>query len=354
MDATAPKAISRPARWALAVSGLLRMLEGGHHGVKSGERDQLIVRLWLDCGAPYPGTYAALGPGMIGGYERNEQVIENDFNWPETRAAAAAMARRCTSCHQSHNQPLPRALSDETGFSFWMPDLKDSRIRRNRHIVFNLTRPDKSLLLLAPLAKSAGGHGACHEDGHPPGEGAVFTSTGDPDYQAILSMCVAGQRRLDAIKRFDMSGFRPRAEWIGEMKRFGILAPNRFRPRPDRRVCLRTGILEILALSAAEGGRAMSVRFGITIALLLLAPAKASPVGIALSSDGSRIFVAMERPPRSDGGWFHNGCGCRQLAYAHTPRGLAITADGSRLFVPAGLAPGRLLTLDSSNGRIID
>jgi len=197
----------------------LRMLEGGHHDVKADESEQRIARLWIDCGAPYPGTYAALGSGMIGGYEANELVIENDSAWPETKAAAAVIDRRCISCHQQESRPLPRALSDEIGFSFWMPKLEDRRIRRNRHIVFNLSKPEKSLMVLAPL-------------GQAPGDGAVFTNRDDPDFKAILGMCDAGHRRLDEVKRFDMPGFRPRPEWIGEMKRFGILAPE-FNPDRD-------------------------------------------------------------------------------------------------------------------------
>ena len=117
-------------------------------------------------------------------------------------------------------------------FSFWMPDLKDRRIRRNRHIVFNLTKPDRSLMLLAPLAKSAGGQGTCSEESQSPGEGTVFTTTEDPDFQAILGMCQAGHRRLGEIKRFDMPGFRPRPEWIREMKRCGVLAED-FDPAND-------------------------------------------------------------------------------------------------------------------------
>jgi hypothetical protein len=201
---------------------LLRKLEGDHQNVEATPREILITRLWLDSGAPYPGTYAALGTGMIGGYESNEQVINHDANWPETRAAAAAIERRCTSCHQQANKPLPRSLSDEIGFSFWMPDLKDQRIRRNRHIVFNLTRPEQSLMLRAPLARTAGGDGTCASHDAPP----VFSSTGDPDYQAILAMCAAGHRQLQKVKRFDMPGFTPRPEWIAEMQRFGILPPD--------------------------------------------------------------------------------------------------------------------------------
>jgi hypothetical protein len=209
---------------------LLKKLEGGHYEVKADERELLTTRLWIDTGAPYPGTYAALGSGMIGGYENNEQVIGNDSAWPETRGAAAVIDRRCLSCHEK--QPLPHSLSDEIGFSFWMPDLKDRRIRRNRHIVFNLTQPDKSLMLLAPLAKSAGGHGSCREKDKAVGEGAVFTGTDDADYQAILAMCAAGKRHLDDVKRFDMPGFKPRPEWVGEMKRCGIL-PTDFDPSRD-------------------------------------------------------------------------------------------------------------------------
>jgi hypothetical protein len=37
-------------------------------------------------------------------------------------------------------------------------------------------------------------------------------------------MCVAGKERLDQIKRFDMPDFRPRKDWVREMKRYGILA----------------------------------------------------------------------------------------------------------------------------------
>jgi hypothetical protein len=202
----------------------LDKLEGGHHEVKANERELLAVRLWLDTGATYPGTYAALGTGMIGGYERNEQVIENDSSWPESVAAAAAIDRRCTSCHGPNS--LPRSLSDETRLSFWMPDPNHPNIRRSRHIVFNLTHPGKSLMLLAPLSQSAGGHGTCRQPDQPPGSGQVINDKNDADYRAILAMCEAGSRRLNQVGRFDMPGFKPRPEWIGEMKRYRVLPPD--------------------------------------------------------------------------------------------------------------------------------
>lgn len=215
-----------PRKLGSGSAPLLAKLEGGHYEVKATALEILTTRLWIDSGAPYPGTYAALGSGMIGGYENNEKVIANDQDWPETRNAAAAIDRRCVSCHQPGSRPLPRTLSDEIGFSFWMPDIRDRRIRRNRHTVFNLTHPEKSLVLLAPLAESAGGHGTCRADNTAAGTGAVFTSVDDTDYQAILAMCKAGQRHLAKVGRFDMPGFKPRPEWINEMKRCRILDPN--------------------------------------------------------------------------------------------------------------------------------
>jgi hypothetical protein len=52
----------------------------------------------------------------------------------------------------------------------------------------------------------------------------VFADSNDPDYQALKAMCVAGQQRLETIKRFDIAGFSPRKDWVREMKRYGVLA----------------------------------------------------------------------------------------------------------------------------------
>jgi len=214
-------------------SPLMKKLDPSHYGVRVSRRQRTVVRLWLDSGAPYPGTYAALGTGMIGGYQQNQQVLENDSDWPETRAAGQAFARRCQSCHHENQHPIPRSLSDEIGLSFWAPDMNDPRLRHSRHIVFNLTRPKFSLVLLAPLARAAGGYGLCRPPGTPTDSApAVFASTDDPDYRAILAMCEAGKRRLEEIKRFDMPGFRPRPEYLREMKRYGVL-PADFDPRKD-------------------------------------------------------------------------------------------------------------------------
>jgi hypothetical protein len=102
--------------------------------------------------------------------------------------------------------------------------MNDPRLRRSRHIVFNLSRPEKSLVLLAPLSRAAGGYQLCRLPSAPASGGKpVFADKADADYRALLAMCEAGRRRLDQIKRFDMPGFRPRPEYVREMKRFGLL-----------------------------------------------------------------------------------------------------------------------------------
>ncbi len=214
-----PKSNLAPRSVGSAASRILKMLDGSHYDVVADARQRQVLRLWIDAGAPYPGTYAALGCGAIGGYQQNAQV-NTDFDWPTTVAGAEVIQRRCAACHQGDNV-LPQALSDERDVSFWRFSLHDPRLKLSRHIVFNLTRPEKSLLLLAPLARQAGGWGSCQDISGNVAE--VFADTQDAGYQILLAMVVAGQAELAKMKRFDMPGFQPPPPYLREMRRFGIL-----------------------------------------------------------------------------------------------------------------------------------
>ena len=209
-------------------SRLLRLMDGSHYEARPSARERRIVRLWIDSGAAYPGTYAALGTGMIGKFEivdRSIRLDRSDTEWPGMKLAMEALQRRCTSCHQNE-QALPLSPSHVTGTGGWGSAFtgappwvaltpNDIRRRYSRHLFYNLSRPDESLLLLAPLAKSAGGLEACGP--------AAFADTRDPDFQLILAAIRETKGKLDEIKRFDMAGFQPRAEYVREMQRFGIL-----------------------------------------------------------------------------------------------------------------------------------
>ena len=208
-----------PRSLGSAASRILTMLDGSHYDVKATEREKTILRLWIDVGAPYPGTYAALGTGSIGGYLQNEQT-NVDTDWPTTQAGAEVLERRCGTCHQKENV-LPKSLADERSISFWRFDLNQPGLRYSRHIVFNLTRPERSLLLLAPLAECSGGLQLCRNDCGEPA--ALFANQDDPDYRTLLAMVTAGKERLEQIKRFDMPDFQPRPEYLREMRHYGIL-----------------------------------------------------------------------------------------------------------------------------------
>jgi hypothetical protein len=227
-----------------SASRLMRFLEPLHHGVKLSALESRTIQLWIDSGATYTATYAALGTGMFA-----PSAPREDIAWPSTRAAAEAIGRRCGNCHAKETR-LPMSVSDDygqgaewyypfkedrhdqwhtlgVGYQPWDDVNKDPRHRFSNHLVFNLTRPEKSLMLLAPLAKAEGGFGVCRmksADARPLSESPeIFASTSDPDFQKILAMIAQAKTRLDEIKRFDMPGFYPRQEWVREMKRYGVL-----------------------------------------------------------------------------------------------------------------------------------
>jgi cytochrome c553 len=214
-----PQGNALPRSLGSSASRIMKMLDGSHYGVLANAHEKQMLRLWIDASTPYPGTYAALGSGYFGcSVESNR--YELDWEWPTTRAGADAITRRCVSCHKDTNR-LPISLSDDR-INISKPLAPyDAAPNLSRHIVFNLSQPEKSLLLLAPLKKSSGGFELCRDEQGKPA--AVFANAEDPDYQKLLTMIASGNKRLEVIKRFDMPGFKPIAPYLREMKRFGIL-----------------------------------------------------------------------------------------------------------------------------------
>ena len=230
-----------PRTLGSSASRLLKFVDGSHYRAKASPDQLRRLRLWIETGAAYPGTYAALGSGMIGGYRENQE-IDTDQDWPTTQAAAKVLRGRCAPCHENPSRLLPMSLADERGVSFWQPSMNDPRLNTSRHIVFNLTRPEKSILLLAPLAADAGGWEICR-DSAAGAKTTVFAGTNDPDYQVLLAFCQAGKAQLDRIGRFDMPGFQPRPEWVREMRRYGILDLDSFGRSTPGRLCHRATLL---------------------------------------------------------------------------------------------------------------
>jgi len=221
-------------------SPLMKKIDGSHYDVKPTPRERKLVRLWIDTSAQYAGTYAAYGTGQIGGcWGNNRPVRVMADRWPSTLPAVDAVERRCGACHPKGQ--IPRHVTDRIPLDPWGDMLSWVRplSRYSRHRLYNLTHPEKSLILLASLSRKAGGYAddrpesrlrdprPVKEDrGRPPRpvvHPIVFTDTGDPDYGKILAHIQAAKSKLDEIKRFDMPGFRPNQHYVREMQRYGIL-----------------------------------------------------------------------------------------------------------------------------------
>jgi mono/diheme cytochrome c family protein len=167
-----------------SASRLMQLLDGSHFDAQLSPHEVKMIRLWIDSGAVYAGTYAALGTGMA------------SVSFP-----GDVFTKRCAVCHQK-SPPGQQEL------------------------LYDLTNAEQSLVLLAPLAKEAGGLGLCRtsfkdKDASP---GNVFTSKNDADFQKAVNEIARAGERLDQQKRFDMPGFRPSRHYIREMIRFDVLS----------------------------------------------------------------------------------------------------------------------------------
>jgi hypothetical protein len=182
-----PESNFEPYTIGSSASRLMKLIDGSHYGVKLTERERTIIRLWIDTSATYPGTYAALGCG----------------SYP---VAISGMGR-CTVCHVRDSVDRRGKPIKIIQFGKFLP--------REYEPVCNLSHPEKSRVLRAPLAKEAGGLGICSK--------IVFANTQDPLYQKTLAALQAAHDRLMEGKRFDMPGFRPNKDYIREMQRFGFL-----------------------------------------------------------------------------------------------------------------------------------
>lgn len=226
-----PQSDFEPYAIGSAASTFYQLLENGHPD-KTGkirytvsEQDKKMVRYWLESGANYAGTYAADACGALRwdyspfGEDRKEdgRAIFEDLNWPECAAMGEVVQRRCSSCHQGEKR-IPRRLTDFTPFA-------------NPGWTINLSYPEKSRYLLAPLEKSAGGREQCWkmEDGKRVVE-IVFKDTSDPDYQTLLRAINRGRefvtRERTHFSFAPTQEFYPNQWYVREMKRFGVLPPD--------------------------------------------------------------------------------------------------------------------------------
>jgi len=232
-----------PYRTYSSASPLMNKLDASHYDVRLTPRERKMIRLWIDAGAQYAGTYAAYGTGQVGGcWGNNEPIRVMADDWPSTPPAADAVRRRCGACHPA--EQLPQHVTAQIPLDPWGDMLSWTRplSRYSRHRLYNLSRPEKSLILLAALSRTAGGDAegkpesdqnelrpVTEDTNRPPGpivHPVIFADTSDADYRAILAHVQEAKTKLDEIKRFDMPGFKPNEHYVREMKRYGVLPPS--------------------------------------------------------------------------------------------------------------------------------
>ena len=209
-----------PRSLGSSASSLLRKLEGGHYYVKASRQDWLKVWAWTEAAAPFCGTY--------GGLRNQEQ--QNTKAGVFANQAGGVLQQRCYSCHnpdgkgpqnrlvETFDVEQRRKLIDRPTGRYERLVLKDDPARYfSWNVLINATRPEKSAVLLAPLAKEAGGWEACPN---------VFRSKDDTDYKIMLTAAANWQAEWQKSHAFGSPTFQVNHQYIREMVRFGILPEN--------------------------------------------------------------------------------------------------------------------------------
>jgi hypothetical protein len=213
----------KPRTIGSSASKLMQKIDGSHYDVTVRPDQWRTIWMWLESGAPYAGTYAAL---------RNAEDQKRDGGtWAVF--ATPGMNQRCRGCHRPDGKAPPLPLT--------MPDAKRRQIvkeldlapherivqkddfRFSGHVLLNLSRPALSPLLLGPLPKDAGGWGTCP---------SAFTGKDDIAYRTLLAAIERQKKRLQSVPRFGTPQFKPNKQYVREMKRFGVL-PASFDLRRD-------------------------------------------------------------------------------------------------------------------------
>ena len=193
-----------------------------HKGVKLADKDIEKLKLWLDMDAPHASSYTALDSGMIGYYTK-DAFVRPDAEWDEVKQMAKSINSRCAMCH-SEQKSLPTTISGNETQHLWnwlaTYPKTNPRNKMSPNAVFNITIPENSPMLIAPLAKRAGGRADPKKpNSHP----VIFNSKADPDYQAILSAIKRANKYITTKSpRYTSPNFKPTQDYIEAMQSSGV------------------------------------------------------------------------------------------------------------------------------------
>ncbi|KKM23600.1 hypothetical protein LCGC14_1613540, partial [marine sediment metagenome] len=199
-----------PKTYGSTISRICKYLDKPHEGVTVPPEDRRTIYAWIDANVPYYGVYHYTDGTVRGARDRwyahkPDQWFDRDF--------LPVFKRRCYQCHTRQidiSQPWEGVTLKTVTSKVW------NGITLNGHGFagfdpytplygpaqrINLTHPEFSQVLSAPLSKQAGGLGLCQpKEGMP----RPFVDRSDPDYQAMLGALRRGQETLTAHPRVDM------------------------------------------------------------------------------------------------------------------------------------------------------
>ena len=236
-----------PRTIGTSASRLMKLIDGSHYEVRLTDRERARVRLWIDSGATYAGTYAALGSGM----------------YPVDSASTTSSAAVVRSATQATKPSYRNVKKDAFYYQFGrrlppqplLTSVQD--IILIRHLAYfqpgesrlyqalcNLSRPAQSLFLQAPLSKTAGGLGLCGP--------AVFAEPADADYQAILAAITKAAGQLAEANASACPAFVPTGSTSRRCST-SASSPSLAAGLHVRRIRHGSGLLEILPTAVANG-----------------------------------------------------------------------------------------------------
>ena len=177
--------------------------------------DRQRIYTWIDGNVPYYGTYEYNTNENIRGMRDRwvgPAVTNGASNWLE-RDVAPVFRDRCYDCHAREIEVArfgglrkvdvvtSDVWTDRAFMSHNFPGSQPLTALIGPEYRINLTHPKWSQLLIAPLAKEAGGLGLCRSK---KGKPYIFRDTSDKDYQRMLRGIEKGNKQLDKSPRIDM------------------------------------------------------------------------------------------------------------------------------------------------------
>ena len=204
---------SAPNSRGAMVSRIREYIETDHSGRALPGEARRRIYAWIDANVPYYGTYDVTDRRVVGG--RDRWYVDQPGGWFQ-KEFLPVFNRRCMPCHQRYVTPqtynynpggdgkllVSSKLWTDTALRQFQ--LGHGRISFTGQIGpdhrINLTHPEWSQMLTAPLPKGAGGLGLCRplsQEGRP----EPFADKTDPDYRAILKALRQGHQKLTANPR---------------------------------------------------------------------------------------------------------------------------------------------------------